>query len=63
MSNGLGQEVVALVDGVQEARYKSVKWGANQLASWVYFYRLTAQDFIQTSPYLMGEVKNGGFHR
>lgn len=43
----LGQEVKLLVDEVQEAGYKELLWNAtdnagNQIASGVYFYRLTA---------------------
>lgn len=45
----LGREVVVLVDGVEDAGYKSVEWNAvntlgSQLASGTYFYRLEATD-------------------
>ncbi len=44
----LGREVATLVNSVQEPGHKSVKWNASGVASGVYFYRLTAGDFVQT---------------
>jgi hypothetical protein len=43
--NVLGQQVETLVDEVQEAGYKSVKWNAEAVASGVYYYQLTAGTF------------------
>jgi hypothetical protein len=40
--NVLGQEVVTLADDVEAAGYKSVVWNATNVASGVYFCRITA---------------------
>ncbi len=46
--NVLGQEVAVLVDEVKEPGYYSVTWDASEMASGVYFYRLTAGSFTAT---------------
>jgi len=46
--NTLGQEVAHLVDGQVPAGVHSVKWNASGFASGVYFYRITAGDFVET---------------
>jgi flagellar hook assembly protein FlgD len=51
--NILGQEVRMLVDEVKEAGYYTVTWDGkdrfgNDVASGVYFYRLTAGDYTAT---------------
>jgi hypothetical protein len=51
--NALGQEVSTLMDEVQEPGYKSVQWNASGVASGVYFYRLTAESFVQTCKLLL----------
>jgi len=45
--NLFGQKVASLVDGQQEAGYKSVTWQDSEAASGVYLYKLTAGDFTE----------------
>jgi len=51
--NVFGQEVATLVDGMQEAGYKSVKLNTIGLASGIYFYRLTAGNFTDTKKMIL----------
>ena len=44
--NTIGQQVVVLADGMQDAGYKSVEFDAGMLSSGIYFYRIAAGDFI-----------------
>jgi hypothetical protein len=44
----LGRMVVELVNGAQEAGYKSVQFDASGLASGIYFYRLQAGAYMET---------------
>jgi hypothetical protein len=46
--NVLGQVVDVLVDGNQEAGFHKVVWDASNMASGVYFYRITANSFTST---------------
>jgi hypothetical protein len=49
----LGQQVIILVDGRQTAGSHDVKFDASGLSSGVYFYRLTAGDFVKTRKSLL----------
>ncbi len=46
--NVLGQRVETLVDGHLEAGEHSSVWEASRFASGIYFYRLTADEFVET---------------
>ena len=43
--NMLGQVVTTLVDGNRQAGFHSYNWNANNFASGIYFYRITAGKF------------------
>jgi len=45
----VGQKVATLVDGEQKAGYRIAKWDASPFASGIYFYRIQAGDFVQTT--------------
>jgi hypothetical protein len=55
--NILGQEVATLVDEMQEAGYKSVKWDASNMASGMYFYRLTIRQNGSDQTEIFTDVK------
>jgi len=46
--NLMGQEVLALVDGWQDAGAHTIQVDATHLPSGIYFYRLTSNDLHQT---------------
>jgi len=46
--NMLGQVVATLLDGIQTAGYKEVRWNSAGATSGVYFCRLSAGNFVQT---------------
>ena len=46
--NMIGQQVSTLIDGVEEAGYKSVQWNADVLPSGMYFYKIVAGSFSET---------------
>ena len=49
----LGRVVSELVNGTQEAGYKSVQFKANDLPSGIYFYRLQAGAFVEEKKLLL----------
>jgi hypothetical protein len=51
--NMLGQEVATLVEGTQEAGYKSVEWNAGARASGIYFCRLEATSINDRTNHFM----------
>ena len=50
--NILGQLVATLVDERKEAGHYQVRWNAN-VASGIYFYRLHAEEFVQTKKMIL----------
>ena len=51
--NILGQEVATLINEKRDAGQYSVQWNAHGLASGVYFYRLSAGNYIETKKLLL----------
>jgi len=51
--NVMGQKVATLVDGQLEAGEHIVQWDGNESASGVYFYRLQADDFVDTKKMIL----------
>jgi len=49
----LGREIATLVDEVQDAGYKSVKWEAVNVPSGVYFYRLQTGNFVDVKKMIL----------
>jgi hypothetical protein len=49
----LGREVATLVNGAQEAGYKSVEFSAANLPSGIYTYRLTAGTYVEVKKMLL----------
>ena len=51
--NTLGEEIETLVNEVKPAGTYELNWNASNLPSGVYFYRLQANDFIQTNKMIL----------
>jgi hypothetical protein len=51
--NTLGQRVVQLVNGDIDAGYHEIRFDGNNLASGVYFYRMTAGSYAETRKLLL----------
>ena len=51
--NTLGQQVALLQNGEQVAGYHEVKFDGSDLASGVYFYRLSAEGFVQSKRFVL----------
>ena len=49
----LGREVATLVNEEQSAGWKEVEWNASNIASGIYFYKLQADNFIETKKMLV----------
>jgi hypothetical protein len=49
----LGREVATLVDEVKQPGTYSVQWDASEVASGVYYYRLTSGEFTQTKKLIL----------
>ena len=49
----LGSEVATLVDEVKEAGYYELSFNANGLASGTYFFRINADNFVQTKKMIL----------
>ncbi len=44
----VGREIAILLDGEMDAGFHNVTWNANEVASGIYFYRLTSGTFADT---------------
>lgn len=51
--NILGQEVATLINGVQNAGFHKVNFDASQLATGIYVYRISANDFVASKKMLL----------
>ncbi|MBK8381213.1 MAG: T9SS type A sorting domain-containing protein [Ignavibacteria bacterium] len=49
----LGKELVTLVNEIKEPGYYKIKFDAGNLASGVYFYRMTADDFVALKKFVV----------
>jgi hypothetical protein len=53
VSDIMGREVATLVNGQEEAGYKSVTFDASHLASGIYLYRLQAGNFVESKKLML----------
>ena len=51
--NLLGQEVATLINEYQDAGFKSVEWKPRDMASGLFFYKLTTERFTQVRKMLL----------
>lgn len=51
--NMLGQEIRTLVDEEQSAGWKNIQWNAVHFASGIYFYKITADSFVDVKKLLL----------
>jgi hypothetical protein len=52
--NIVGQKVTTLINNeIKEAGYHQVSFNANELATGIYIYRLTANDFTSTKKFVL----------
>lgn len=51
--NAAGQKIAVLVDESQNAGFKSIAFSPENIASGLYFYRLTAGDFVATRKFVL----------
>ncbi|MFH2057246.1 MAG: T9SS type A sorting domain-containing protein, partial [bacterium] len=51
--NVVGQQVTTLVDQYQSPGDYQIEWNASSVASGVYFYRLTVNDFVETKKMIL----------
>ena len=53
MYDMLGAEVETLIDEVMEPGYYKFEWNASQFSSGVYFYRITAGNFVSAKKLIL----------
>ena len=44
--NLVGQKVATLVNDYEQAGYKSINWNAAEVTTGIYYYKLTAGEFV-----------------